>query len=112
MEQTLRIELEDAATRSLLASMAGLLGAGVQQWHFVGLLGDEVRYESPTFAAPYSWGQLPMGRTVLPQEEWAPGMRQALDELRAEITEDGWIETGCGGQPWQHRYVGSEGSST
>ena len=100
----LAIELEDAATRKAWVSALGLLAGMMQQWHFVALLGDEVRYQSDTFSAPYSWGHLPLGRTMLPREEWAPGMDEALDELRAEIAADGWVAGGRGGQAWQHRY--------
>lgn len=102
--ETLRIELEDASVRSRWVGVLGLLSGAMQQWHFVGLVGDAVRYDSPTFAAPFSWGHLPLGRTMPPQEEWAPGMGQALDELRAEIAADGWVETGLGDQPWQQQY--------
>lgn len=101
---TLVIELEDAATRKAWVSTLGLLAGMMQQWHFVALLGDEVHYESDTFSAPYSWGHLPLGRTMLPREEWAPGMGEALDGLRAEITADGWVADGHGGQAWQDRY--------
>jgi hypothetical protein len=105
VEDTLVIELEDSLTRLPWYSPTRLFSqTSMQQWHFVGLLGGELRYESPTFAAPYSWGGLPMGRTRLPREEWAPGMEAALEELRAEISADGWTEVGCGEQPWQHRY--------
>ena len=100
---TLTIELEDAATRKGWVSTLGLL-AGMQQWHFVGLLGGEMRYESDTFSAPYSWGHLPLGRTMLPRNEWAPGMDEALDALRGEITADGWVAAGRGEQAWQDRY--------
>lgn len=103
-EGTLRIELEDAATRKGWVSTLGLLAGAMQMWHFVGLLGDEVRYDSDTFSAPYSWGHLPLGRTMLPREEWAPGMGEALDALRAEITADGWVADGGGAQAWQGRY--------
>jgi hypothetical protein len=102
--ETLRIELEDAATRSRRVGLLGLLSGAMQMWHFVGLVDDQVRYDSPTFAAPYTWGHLPLGRTMLPTEERAPGMRQALEELRAEIAHDGWVEAGQGDQPWQHQY--------
>ena len=101
---TLTVELEDAATRSLWASMLGLLSAGVQMWHFVGLVDGRAAYESATFAAPYSWGRLPLGRTMLPREEWAPGMDESLEELRRTIQEDGWVEAGHGAQPWQDVY--------
>ncbi|WP_107772920.1 hypothetical protein [Nocardioides sediminis] len=102
--QTLSVELEDVATRSWWKSALGLLTTQTQMWHFVGLLEDRPVYESPTFAAPYSWGRLPLGRTMLPQEEWAPGMQQALEELRAAIREDGWVECGHGAHPWEDVY--------
>ena len=66
--------------------------------------GGEVRYESDTFSAPYSWGHLPLGQTMLPREEWAPGMDEALDALRAEIAADGWVTDGRGEQEWQDHY--------
>jgi hypothetical protein len=102
--ETLVVVLEDAATRSAWTSVLGLLSAGMQMWHFVGLVGGRLVYQSPTFAAPYSWGRLPLGKTMLPREEWAPGMNQALEELRAMIREDGWVESGHGEQPWQDTY--------
>ncbi len=110
-EGNLTIELEDAATRKGWAATLGLLAGMMQQWHFVGIVGDEVRYESETFSAPYSWGHLPLGRTMLPREEWAPGMGEALDALRAEIAADGWVAAGHGDQVWQDRY-GRPGPAT
>jgi hypothetical protein len=100
----LGIELEDAATRSWWVGTLGLLAGVMQQWHFVGILGDEVRYESDTFSAPYSWGHLPLGRTMRPRNEWAPGMDAALEAVRAEIVDDGWVLDGHGEQAWQDRY--------
>ena len=99
-EGTLTIELEDAATRKGWVSTLGLLAGGMQMWHFVALLGDEVRYDSDTFSAPYSWGHLPLGRTMLPRNEWAPGMDAALDALRAQIA----AADGHGDQEWQDHY--------
>jgi hypothetical protein len=49
----------------------------------------EVRYDSDIFSAPYSWGHLPLGRTMLPRHEWPPRWGDALDTLRAEIMADG-----------------------
>jgi hypothetical protein len=103
-EGTLSIELEDAATRRGWVSTLGLLAGTMQMWHFVGMLADEVRYESDTFSAPYSWGHLPLGRTMMPRNEWAPGMEEALDDLRGEIAADGWVLLGRGEQEWQDRY--------
>jgi hypothetical protein len=99
--EELYVELEDAATRSWLVSMLGTLAEKTQQWHFVGMVDGELRYHSGTFAAPYSWGHLPLGPTMLPREEWTPGMAEGLDSLRRELAEAGWIEVGKGGQPWQ-----------
>jgi len=103
-DDVLAIELEDAATRSIWVSMLGLLSSQTQQWHFVGLLAGEPRYTSGTFAAPYSWGTLPLGKTMPPKEEWAPGMQVALAKLQDEIEREGWVEIGQGAQPWEHRY--------
>jgi hypothetical protein len=36
-----------------------------------------------------------------PRNEWAPGMDEALDALRAEIAGDGWVLDGHGEQAWQ-----------
>lgn len=101
---TLTIELEDAATRKGWVSTLGLMSGMMQQWHFVGMLGDEVRYDSDTFSAPYTWGNLPLGRTMLPRDDWAPGMDEALEALRAEIVGDGWVVVGHGEQAWQDHY--------
>lgn len=102
--ETLIVALEDAATRSVWTSMLGLLSTETQMWHFVGLIGERPLYQSPTFAAPYSWGQVPLGKTMLPREEWAPGMEQALEELRTMIRSDGWVESGHGEHPWDDIY--------
>ncbi len=101
---TLTIELHDAAPRKAWVSTFSLLSGMRQQWHFVGLLGDEVRYHSGTFSAPYGLGYLTLGRTMLPRNEWAPGMNEALRGLRAEIAGDGWVADGRGDQAWQDHY--------
>ena len=102
---TLVIELEDSLKRlKWYAPMRLFSQTTMQVWHFVALLDGEVRYESPTFAAPYSWGNLPLGKTITPEEEWAPGMDSALEDLRAEILAGEWQEVGCGAQPWEYKY--------
>lgn len=115
--ETLTIELEELATRSVWKAMLGLLSSQTQMWHFVGVVRDRPVYESPTFAAPYSWGTLPLGKTLLPREEWAPGMEQALTELRDMIRNDGWVQSGHGEHPWEDVYhrpvtIGSEASAS
>ncbi len=103
-EGLLTVELEDAAARSLWTSVLGLLSSQTQQWHFVGQVGGRAAYRSPTFAAPYSWGTLPLGRTMRPRREWAPDMDRALEELRAELAADGWVKVSQGDQPWREVY--------
>lgn len=102
---TLVVELDDSLNRLKWYSPMRLFSqTTMQMWHFVGRMDGKLRYESPTFAAPYSWGDLPLGKTMTPNEEWAPGMQSALEELRAELRADGWLEVGCGAQPWEYRY--------
>ena len=102
---TLFIELQDSLNRlKWYSPMRWFSQTTMQVWHFVALQDGVLRYDSPTFAAPYSWGTLPLGRTMTPEEEWAPGMHGALEELRAEILADQWLEVGCGSQPWEYRY--------
>ncbi|MGB7979393.1 MAG: hypothetical protein WCF36_01200 [Candidatus Nanopelagicales bacterium] len=101
-QEQLSIQLE--VTRSMWVTMLGLLSSNTQQWRFVGIVDGQPKYTSATFAAPFSWGTVPLGKTELPREEWAPGMAQALDELQREVTSDGWAEDSLGEQPWQHVY--------
>lgn len=99
----LRVEL---VTASLPVTLLGL-GAGTQQWQFVGTVDGDPVLRSATFAAPYSWGGIPMGKTVPPQEEWAPGMTQALEDLKREVERAGWVEIDRGEQPWEITYARS-----
>jgi hypothetical protein len=96
----LTIELE---TASLAVRLLGL-GAGTQQWQFVGKVDQRPMFTSATFAAPYSWGGVPMGKTTAPREEWAPGMTRALDDLKSEIEHAGWVEVTRGPQLWDIGY--------
>lgn len=98
--RSLTIEL---GTASSAVTVLGL-GAGAQQWQFVGKVDDQPLFTSATFAAPYSWGGIPMGKTMMPQEEWAPGMTRALDDLKREIQQHGWVEYTHGQQPWELEY--------
>ncbi len=98
--RSLTIEL---LTASSAVTVLGL-GAGTQQWQFVGKVDDQPLFTSAAFAAPYSWGGIPMGKTVMPQEEWAPGMSRALDDLKREIQQHGWVECTHGQQPWDLEY--------
>ena len=97
---TLQIELEDLAGTSRWASTLATLASqsGNAYLRFVGRVDGHRRYKGATFPAPRTLGTLP------PQEAWAPGMSESLQELRREIENDGWVETGRGDEPWTFRY--------
>ena len=107
-QDTLEIELEDAGGTSPLASLLATLGSqfGNAYHRFVG------RAHSPdsrwptyaivgkTFPAPRAFlADLP------PQDQWAQGMTQALNELREELLSQGWRPVGKGTHPWSFTYV-------
>jgi hypothetical protein len=113
MEETLKIELEDTASRSWWARILYTLGSqyGRTQLRFVGKTdGGRRLYISDTFPAP-SPG--PMA----PEEDWAPGMAASLAELRRQIAKDGWSEIDRGQRPWdltftRHTGAGAENGKT
>jgi hypothetical protein len=98
--KSLQIELEDVGGtswwKSLLATRSSQYGNAYPR--FVGRVDGEVRYTSSTFPVPRTFG------TLIPQEEWAPEMRQALEELRRDLDRDGWVRVGRGEHPWALRY--------
>ena len=107
-QDTLEIELEDAGGGSPLASLLATIGSqfGNAYYRFVG------RAHSPdprwptyaivgqTFPAPRAFAaDLP------PQDQWAPGMTEALNELREELLSQGWRPVGKGAHRWSFTYV-------
>lgn len=94
--QTLHVEIEEVGARHWWAALLATLFAqyGNAYLRFVGVVGNEPRYVGPTFPVPRGWGSIP------PQESWAPGMTDALAEVRQKIVADGWREVGHGSQPW------------
>jgi hypothetical protein len=97
---SLQIELEDVGGTSWWTSLLATLSSqyGNAYLRFIGRVDGEVRYTSSTFPVPRTLGTLP------PQEEWAPEMRQALEELRRDLDRDGWVQVGRGEHPWALRY--------
>ncbi|MDQ0664096.1 hypothetical protein QFZ35_002594 [Arthrobacter ulcerisalmonis] len=96
-EEWLRIELEDAASSKWWARIFYTFGSqyGRTQLRFVGRTEDGRRlYTSDTFPGP------PLNPTP-PEEAWAPGLEASLNQLRREISRDGWTETSRGVQPWE-----------
>jgi hypothetical protein len=98
--ETLQIELEDLAGASLLAGVTATLmsQSGNAYLRFVGRVDGHRRYKSATFPAPRTLG------TLAPEEAWAPGMTDSLEDLRREIAGDGWVEVGRGTEPWAFEY--------
>jgi len=105
---SLVIEFEDLHAaerlRSMLAHPSTHVGTGHSR--FVGHATSddprwpEYRIESATFPG------LPGRRDTLPpEEEWAPGMVEALGELRQRLEAEGWLPVEHGGHPWTYRYV-------
>lgn len=106
MQETLQIELEDAASISWWARILQTLGSqfGRTQLRFVGKSdGDRRLYVSETFPGP------PLGPTP-PEEQWAPGMEASLAELRQQIARDGWSETSRGQRPWDLTFTRGDGA--
>jgi len=97
---TLEIELEDVGGTSWWAGITTTLASqsGDAYMRFVGRLNGDRRYKGPTFPSPRTLGTLP------PQEEWAPGMTQGLQELLREVEDDGWLRVGRGAEPWAYQY--------
>src|SRR5664279_5829102 len=78
---TLEIELEDVGGTSWWAGITTTLASqsGNAYMRFVGSSNGDRRYKGPTSPSPRTFGTLP------PQEEWAAGMTQSLQELRREV---------------------------
>jgi hypothetical protein len=107
-QDTLEIELEDVGGTSMVASLLTTLGSqfGNAYYRFVGRAhSPDPRW--PTYALPGR--TFPAPRAFLadlpPQEEWAEGMTQALDEVREGLLAQGWQPVGLGAHPWSFIYV-------
>ena len=97
---TLQIKLEDVGGTSWWASVITTLTSqsGSTYLRFVGSTNGDRRYKGYAFPSPRTLGTLP------PQEEWAPGMTQSLEELCRELEDDGWVQVGRGAEPWAYTY--------
>jgi hypothetical protein len=98
--ETLTVTLEDVGDTAWWARILTILGSqyGSTQRRFVGQIDGETRYKSSTFPVVGSV------RPVSPQEQWAPGMTAALEELQRDLTQDGWGQTSRGRDPWSLTY--------
>lgn len=104
----LEIELEDVAGTSWVNSILTTLSSqyGSATYRFVGVAHSQdprwpaYRVNGGTFVAPRAFKE-----DLDPQEAWAPGLTESLQELRRELVDSGWILTGHGTKPWSDRYM-------
>ena len=98
--EKLTIVLEDIGGTSWWASVLTTLGSqyGSTQQRFVGLVDGKARYMSSAFPAAR-----PVSPTS-PQEDWAPGVTAALEELQRDLSRDGWVQLSKGNDPWSLVY--------
>ncbi|MHA7240490.1 hypothetical protein [Arthrobacter sp. TMS1-12-1] len=98
--ETLTIALEDVGATSWWARILTTLSSqyGSTQQRFVGKVNGRTRYKSSTFPAAGAVSPMP------PQEQWAPGMTAALEELRRDLAKDGWEQISRGKDPWSLAY--------
>lgn len=113
-QQTLEIEMEDAASTSWLAALLATLSSqnGTAFMRFV------ARAPGPPGEPPrivLRAGPFPRPRSlpddVSPDESSCPGMTAALDDLRERLERDGWEPAGRGEQAWSYRYARPEGAT-
>lgn len=105
--EKLTITLEDVGGTSWWAGVLTSLGSqyGSSQQRFVGQVGGKTRYKSSTFPAARPLSPVP------PQEDWAPGMAAALEELQRDLSRDGWVQVSQGKDPWSFGYERQERNS-
>jgi len=107
-QDTLVIELEDVDAAGwwagLLAHVASQSGSAYTRFvgHATSIDPRWHTYEIASATFPRVRG---VPDTLLPREEWAPGMAEALDELCHRLEAEGWCLVGRGEQPWAFRYV-------
>lgn len=92
----LTVVLEDIGGTSWWASLLSTLGSqyGSTQQRFVGKADGKTRYKSSAFPAARTVSPVP------PQDDWAPGMTVALEELQRDLARDGWVQVSKGNDPW------------
>jgi len=98
--ESVQIELEDISGTSWWASILTTLASqhGNTQLRFVCRANGKHLYTSSFFPCPRNYDRVP------PQEEWAPGMTQSLQDLCRELEGDGWARANLGAEPWAFIY--------
>ena len=98
--ESFKIELEDISGKSWWASILTTLASqnGNTQLRFVCRVNGKRLYKSSFFPCPRNYDRVP------PQEAWAPGMTQSLQDLCGELEGDGWARASLGSEPWAFVY--------
>jgi hypothetical protein len=98
--ESVQIELEDISGTSRWASLLTTLGSqyGNTQLRFVCRVNGKRLYKSASFPCPRNYDEVP------PQEAWAPGMTQSLQDLCRELEGNGWSRASQGAEPWAFIY--------
>jgi hypothetical protein len=107
-QDTLVFELEDINAAGWWAGLLAAVGSGSGSAYsrFVGHASSlDPRWPTYKIAGATFPRVRGLPDTLLPREAWAPGMAEALDELRHRLEAEGWCPAGRGMQPWAHRYV-------
>lgn len=99
--ETLTVVREEIGDTAWWVRILTILGSqyGSTQQRFVGRICGKTKYRSSTFPVPGSVGP------VTPDEQWAPGMTAALEELKQDLGRDGWEQTSQSTQPWSLTYT-------
>lgn len=99
--ETLVVVREDIGATAWWARILTIRGSqyGSTQQRFVGRTGGSTSYKSSAFPVPGSAGP------ITPEEQWAPGMGAALEELKQDLHRDGWEQTSQGTEPWSLTYT-------
>ena len=98
--ESFKIELEDISGKSWWASILTTLASqnGNTQLRFVCRVNGKRLYKSSFLPCPRNDDRVP------PQEAWAPGMTQSLQDLCRELEGDGWARASLGSEPWAFIY--------
>lgn len=107
-DDSLTIELEDVNARGwwagLLATLASPTG-GTYSWFVARATSADPRWPEYTFTSATFHRLRSVPDTMPPEEAWAPGMTDALEELRSRLEAEGWRLVGRGKNPWSYSYV-------
>ncbi len=102
------VELEDVNALGWWAGVLATLAAptgGAYSWFVGRATSKDPRWPTYSIESPTFFRLRAIPDTMPPEEAWAPGMTQALLELRTRLEAEGWRLVGRGEKKWAYRYV-------